>query len=135
MNHLAVLRVVCIAMLINCQLEKVENLEICVTESNKKCMCSNDGRIILCNNARIQKFPTFNSFFMKNVEELHLAHNNVSAWPNNTVWQAYLKLNYIDVTRNPICTLPVVSKHIDVDISPCKYRNILLHFFKYNQST
>ena len=105
-------------------------LEICVTKTGKACKCSNDGRIILCNNARIQVFPVFNEFFKLNAEEMHLSHNNISQWPNSTIWNMYMKINYVDVTFNPICTLPVISKHVDIDISPCKYKQYFLHTIK-----
>ena len=104
------------------------SLEICVTSTNKKCMCSNDGRIVLCDNARLSMFPTFNGFIMRTAEELHLGHNNITAWPNETIWNAYKNLNYVDVTHNPLCTLPVLSKRIDVDISPCKYYRTFKNF-------
>ena len=102
-----------------------QGLEICVTTTSQECKCTNDGRIVLCTHSHLQTFPIFNKFFMDKAEELHLAYNNISAWPNQTIWEKYLRITYIDVTHNPVCKLPTLQKHIEIDISPYKYTMLL----------
>ena len=78
-------------------------------------------------------FPTFNDFFMMKAEELHLSHNNISAWPNSTIWDQYAKITYVDIRYNPVCHLPTLQKHVQIDISPCKYKiQIVLIIIKYS---
>ena len=106
---------------LTCEYEFGKSMEPCITSSGVVCHCTDDSRIALCQRLHLQSFPVLNTEILNFLEEIHATSNDIKTWPNATIWNKMKLLKYIDITDNPICTLPDHHKDIKIDISPCEY--------------